>query len=212
MKRQFGGRGLEAVGSPKFFRARHAPLAGAVTVHTVDALMHQLSVIHISATHWPWNWIKYRALVYACPVLDHIFIRLGHVPPTARSLPSLLAHTCVGTLPRWELMWQYPVKITNIQVDITSIIPQLIDGVPSHEPYGETPVSQIDRGLLDDWFGGCKWLKINLKPTSNIRACIGRRDNLNAALISFNCPFFTSTWALGFNRCSIGHWCLTIRY
>jgi hypothetical protein len=38
VKRQFGGRGLEAVGSPKFFRARHAPLAGAVTVHTADAL------------------------------------------------------------------------------------------------------------------------------------------------------------------------------
>jgi hypothetical protein len=39
VKRQFGGRGLEAVGSPKFFRARHAPLVGAVTVHTVDALI-----------------------------------------------------------------------------------------------------------------------------------------------------------------------------
>ena len=38
MKRQFGGRGLEAVGSPNFFRARHAPLVGAVTVCTADAL------------------------------------------------------------------------------------------------------------------------------------------------------------------------------
>ena len=38
----------------------------------------------------------------------------------------------VGTLPRWELMWQYLVKITNIQVDITFIVPNLIDEVPSH--------------------------------------------------------------------------------
>ena len=29
-------------------------------------------------------------------------------------------------IPRWEQMWQYPVKITNIQVDITFIIPKLI--------------------------------------------------------------------------------------
>jgi hypothetical protein len=41
--------------------------------------------------------------------LDHIFIRLGPAPPTPPSLPGLLAHTCVGTLPSWEPMWQYPV-------------------------------------------------------------------------------------------------------
>ena len=38
----------------------------------------------------------------------------------------------MGTLPRWDPMQQYLVKITNIQVDITVIIPKLIDGVPSH--------------------------------------------------------------------------------
>ena len=38
----------------------------------------------------------------------------------------------MGTLPRLDLMRQYPVKITNIQVDVTFIIPKLIDGVPSH--------------------------------------------------------------------------------
>ena len=32
------------------------------------------------------------------PGLDHIFIRLDHVPP------SLPARTCVGTLPCWESM------------------------------------------------------------------------------------------------------------
>ena len=37
-----------------------------------------------------------------------------------------------GNSSHWEPMWQYPVKITNIQVDITFIIPKLIDGVPSH--------------------------------------------------------------------------------
>ena len=45
MNWQFGGRGLEAVGSPKFFRARHAPLAGASTVHTADALMRQCKLL-----------------------------------------------------------------------------------------------------------------------------------------------------------------------
>ena len=44
-------------------------------------------------------------------------------------LPGLLARTCVRTLPCWESMWQYPVKIINIQVDITFINPNLIKGV-----------------------------------------------------------------------------------
>ena len=64
--------------------------------------------------------------------LDHIFIRLGPTPRTPPPLSGLPAHTCIGTLPRWEPMSHYQVKITNIQVDITSIIPKLIDGVPSH--------------------------------------------------------------------------------
>ena len=29
-------------------------------------------------------------------------------------------------------MWQYPVKFTYIQVDITFVVLKLIDGVPSH--------------------------------------------------------------------------------
>jgi hypothetical protein len=66
------------------------------------------------------------------PGLDQIFIRLGSAPPMPPSLPGLHAHTCVGTLPRWEPMRQYLVKITSIQVDITFIILKLIDGVPSH--------------------------------------------------------------------------------
>ena len=69
------------------------------------------------------------------PGLDHIFIRLGPAPPAppaSSSLPSLYVRICVGALPCWESMWQFPVRITNIQVGITSIIPKLIDGVPSH--------------------------------------------------------------------------------
>lgn len=34
--------------------------------------------------------------------------------------PMLLACTCMGTLPRWERMWQYPIKLTSIQVDMVS--------------------------------------------------------------------------------------------
>ena len=65
-------------------------------------------------------------------MLDLIFIRLGPTPPTPPSLPGLPARICMGTLPRWEPMWQYPVKIANIQVDITFIILKLIDGVLAH--------------------------------------------------------------------------------
>ena len=67
-----------------------------------------------------------------CPGLDHIVIRLGPAPPAPPSLPGLLAHTYVGTHPRWEPMCQYPVKIIYAQVDITFISPKLINGVPSH--------------------------------------------------------------------------------
>jgi hypothetical protein len=66
------------------------------------------------------------------PGLDRIFVQLAPAPPTPSPLLGLLAHTCVGTLPCWEPMWQYPVKIINIQVDITLIIPKLIDRVPWH--------------------------------------------------------------------------------
>ena len=48
------------------------------------------------------------------------------------SYASFIARTNVGTPLRWEPMWQYPVKITNIHVDITFIIPNLIDDTPPH--------------------------------------------------------------------------------
>ena len=56
----------------------------------------------------------------------------SHVFGLALPLPRLPARTCVGTPPCWEPISQYMVKIINIQVDITFIIPKLIDGVPSH--------------------------------------------------------------------------------
>jgi hypothetical protein len=65
------------------------------------------------------------------PGLDHIFIRLGLASSTPPSLSGLHAHTCVGALLRSEPMWQYPANITNNQVDINSVIPKWIDGVPS---------------------------------------------------------------------------------
>ena len=42
-------------------------------------------------------------------MLNHICVWLGPAPPTAPSLSGLPARTCVGSLPRGELMWQYPV-------------------------------------------------------------------------------------------------------
>ena len=42
-------------------------------------------------------------------MLDHTFIQLGPVPPTLPSLPSHPALTYVGTLSRWESMWQHLV-------------------------------------------------------------------------------------------------------
>ena len=41
--------------------------------------------------------------------LDQIFIWMGPTPPMPPSLPVLHAHTCVGTLPHWKPMWQYPI-------------------------------------------------------------------------------------------------------
>ena len=65
------------------------------------------------------------------PGLGHVFIQLGPAPPMPPSI-ARLARTCVGTPPCWEPIWRYPIKITNIQVDITFVIPKSIDGVPSH--------------------------------------------------------------------------------
>jgi hypothetical protein len=64
--------------------------------------------------------------------LEHVSIWLGPTPPTRPSLPGHPARTCMGTFPLWELIWQYLVKFTNIQVDITFIIPNLINEAHSH--------------------------------------------------------------------------------
>ena len=45
-----------------------------------------------------------------------------------------------------------------------------------------------------------------------MRACTCGRDNLNAGLIIFNGSFLTSTQALGFNQCIVGHWCPALRF
>jgi hypothetical protein len=57
---------------------------------------------------------------------------LHSIVPHPSNASFFTARTCVRTLPHWEPMWQHLVKITIIQVDITSIIPKLVDGVPSH--------------------------------------------------------------------------------
>jgi hypothetical protein len=59
----------------------------------------------------------------------------GWAPP----LPRLLHYAIFLPAPTWELLLvgkqcdkTGPVKITSIQVDITFIVPMLIDGVPSY--------------------------------------------------------------------------------
>jgi hypothetical protein len=42
--------------------------------------------------------------------------------------------------------------------------------------------------------------------------CIGCQDNLNAALIAFNWPFFMMIQASGFSWCIMGNWCPSIRF
>ena len=46
---------------------------------------------------------------------------VGPVLPTPPSLHGCPVRTCMGTLSCWEPMWQYPIKITNIQVDIAQV-------------------------------------------------------------------------------------------
>ena len=64
--------------------------------------------------------------IFECLGLDHIFLRLG-----------LLHCMAVISAPTWELLFvgnqcdNAPVKITNIQVNITFITPKLIIGVLS---------------------------------------------------------------------------------
>ena len=68
------------------------------------------------------------------------------MPP---SLPGLPVRTCVGTLLHWEPIWQYPVKITNIQVDITFIISKLFNGVLFHMP---KELNGLSDQVLSHWF------------------------------------------------------------
>ena len=72
------------------------------------------------------------------------------LPATPPSIPNLHACTHVGTHPDWEPMWQYPVKITNIQVDITFITPigKLIDEV-NHMP---KELNGLSDWVLSHWF------------------------------------------------------------
>ena len=72
----------------------------------------------------PWGLVLSPALVGCIWFLSHFKPRWG--------LHSYPTRTCVGTLLYWKSLWQYPVKIAYIKVDITFIIPRLIDGVPSH--------------------------------------------------------------------------------
>ena len=65
------------------------------------------------------------------PGYDHIFIRLAPAPPMP-PLPNVHVCNYMGTLPCWEPMWPYSVKIIIIQVDIILIIPKFINEVPSH--------------------------------------------------------------------------------
>ena len=98
---------------------------------------YELDLQHIPSEIQDQN-TKFRGSHIVGPGLDHIFIWLGPdpshpTPPMSPSLPSLSARTCVGTLPSWETNVKIPHQyITNIQVDITFIIPKLIDGIPSH--------------------------------------------------------------------------------
>ena len=97
-----------------------------------------------------------------CPGLDHIFIRLGPVPSTPPSLSGLPVCTCMGTRPRWEPMWQYPVKITNIQDDITFAIPELMSKEFLHTP---KELNDLRDRILSYWF-----------PTGkSSHTCVGRK-------------------------------------
>ena len=75
----------------------------------------------------------------------------------------------------------------------------------THEPYGMTSMSQLNRNLLMITFVVANGWKEN--PTLHIRTCTRRWGNLNDALIAFLWLFATSTHALGFKRCIMGHRC-----
>jgi hypothetical protein len=78
-----------------------------------------------------YNMLCQKGHTNTCLGPGRIFIWLGPTRPTPPSLHGLLVHTCLGTHLCWEPVWRYAVKIIHIQVDITFIIPKLIDGVPS---------------------------------------------------------------------------------
>ena len=60
--------------------------------------------------------------------LDHIFIRLGPPPLCFLQCLVLLLHMCENS----SSLGTNVIIITNTQVDVTFIIPKLIDEVPSH--------------------------------------------------------------------------------
>ena len=82
-----------------------------------------------SGIRWWWYWIQWQGkfvgslmitLLFSlynlpttnmCLGQDHIFIQLGPAPPTPPSLFALPTRTCMGTPPRWEPMWLYPVTV-----------------------------------------------------------------------------------------------------
>ena len=53
----------------------------------------------------------------SCPrPRSHLHSVGSRPPPMPPSLPGLLVRICVGIPPRWELMWQHPVKVSDTQV------------------------------------------------------------------------------------------------
>jgi hypothetical protein len=50
-------------------------------------------------------------------------IVVGPTPPSPPSLPGLPACTCIGTLLRWEPMWQYLVKVQIFKLTSLSLFP-----------------------------------------------------------------------------------------
>jgi hypothetical protein len=108
-----------------------------------------------SGIRWWWYWIRWQGKfvgsrmitllfsLYGLPITsmclgqDHIFIQLGPSHPTPPSLSGHPTRTCVGTPPRWEPMWQYPVIVhdchtTHINCHGMRLAPTWHPHYPSH--------------------------------------------------------------------------------
>jgi hypothetical protein len=84
---------------------------------------------------------------------------LHSVGPHSFSLQDLPTDTCVGTLRYWEPMWQYLIKIINMQVDITFIIPKY-------------ELHQLNRGIWDTIiFGSAIFFRPIQATTTNAKIC-----------------------------------------